>query len=319
MFVLGGRVITHNQFTLIMCGITFVLFASICYLVMRRFITHHSKKDMKAMEKLVNNITYEGDATKRSLESKRKAIKLAKLFKSLKIFYVSEEKQQQITELLDKVGEENEDGTRMEFVDIYCKCCIQAITYSVPFMVGALFFKPLMIGVVLGVYKFNAPIARIKALYTDDLALIDEQMPTFISTFYYKYKNKGSSLDIKGLADDFMLIANPALANLLSGLREDTEDLGDISALHKTRDRYRDSHYVYQFCTIAEGIWNKQDNAYVQLHNFHEELKQKRITSRNAQAEERLDKAKKATNGLYALLVIMATVYLYVIVVQKAF
>lgn len=291
----------------------------------------YTKRELTATTRVVKAFISGREYAMQERNEREYVLALAKSFQKLGIFPFSENMYRDYKELIfkldksvcahghgfgtfntyDSTNDKHVRGRAMLPEDYYVQACIiqVAIIAVMIFLAFGVNFTCIL-GIAFTPFVPEIILRSLKKEMKQELIEIQAQFPTFVSMFYYRFRDKNTPLIMESLVDDFLPIANRAMVRLLVKFRTDLNGLGDLPALEQLTYRYIDCEYVTRFTGIAEGLYRRQDNAYSTLDFFHIELQAAREKNYREQDIVNEQRVEKAMITLYLELCVAFVVYL---------
>lgn len=305
-----GIMLSKTQITIFAVVVTAILYALLWYEVWADSITKFTVFEKSKINKSLARMTKDRKMSQKAAKRRRDSEKYANWFKKMKIFPFTQSREAEINELIFNMEIKSEDGVMKTANEYYVQSCIYAISTFVAVLFLSLIYSPCIMGLIAVPFAYGRPYAVLRKQHTDNIKQIEEQMPKFISMFYYRFRDQNQILMLDVLIADFLPLANPAMRRLLMQLNTDLTAMSDIEALEKLTERYPESRYVHNFSTVAIGVWKKQQNAYLQLYNLYNELKLIRRVSFHNQQVEQTRKISRTLSAIWLLFGIEMTIFI---------
>ena len=327
MFI-GGTEFSVNSVGMFCMVVCLIIVFTVFAVLWKDQRSIYSRDEISGVSRVAAAFLKNREVVMQEKRDKASVLKLAEMFQHVKIFPFSADKKLEYEELIYKLDVctkkdgffygifntyKGEKGTKkgrpMLPEDYYVEACfLQSELIVVAVLLGVI-FNPAMFLLIMGVPLVPEFIRKsLKKATKREILQINEQFPTFVSMFYYRFRNEDTTLNMESLIDDFLPIANKAMLKLLVKFRTDLQGLGDVLALNQLTFRYLESDYVSRFTSVAEGIYRKQSNAYIMLNNLYLELQKIREANYRKQDMERADKVQKAQMVIWAEFAVVALV-----------
>ena len=305
-----GLVLSKEQITIIAIIATAILYALLWYNVWADSISKYTIFEKAKINKSLTRMTKDRKLSQTAVKRRRNAEKYANWFRKMKVFPFTKAREEEINELIFNMEITSEDGVPKTANEYYVQSCIFAISALLTSLFLALLWSPCIMGLVAVPFVYGIPYSMLRKQHMENIRQIEVQMPKFISMFYYRFRDETQLLRLDALIADFLPLANVPMRRLLMQLNTDLSAMSDIEALEKLIERYPESRYVHSFCTVAIGVWKKQQNAYLQLYNLYSELKLIRRVSFHNQMEEQTRKISRTLGAIWLLFGMEMTIFI---------